>query len=187
MTFSLSDTQKKKLLKLARQSIAFGLENGKPLQPSADHDFSLTSNGACFVTLTINGELRGCIGSLEARQPLVEDVCQNAFSSAFQDSRFPPLREEEFPEVHIEISVLTPLEEMEFTSEENLLQQIVPFEDGLVLQEGRRRGTFLPLVWDKLPDRGSFWSQLKLKAGLPPDYWSGSMRCFRYRTMVFEE
>lgn len=185
--FHLNQHQQAELLSLARQSIEYGVSQGVPLSIPDSDDSLLKENGACFVTLTIGGELRGCIGSLEARRPLIADVCENAFAAALRDPRFVPVSQQELAQLHIEISVLGPLQEMQFRDEEDLLEQIVPFEDGLVLQEGGRSGTFLPLVWDKLPDKQSFFSQLKLKAGLPPHYWSDTLRCFRYKTFVFEE
>lgn len=184
----LPDAEQRQLLALARRSIEHGLRTGEALPVKLrELSPSLSECGACFVTLTINGELRGCIGTLEAHRPLAEDVSENAFASAFGDPRFPPLSEREFNTVHIEISVLTPPQEMHFTSEADLLQQIVPFEDGLVLQDGYRRGTFLPLVWQQLPDKKQFFTQLKRKAGLPAHHWSDNLRCYRYHTQVFEE
>ncbi len=189
--FQLTLSQQDLLLKLARQSIAHGLKTGRPLLPTATEDKQLQVPGACFVTLTMRdgerSELRGCIGSLEARRPLWMDVCENAFAAAFRDPRFPPLSEAEFSRVHLEISVLSPLQEMQFSSEADLLRQIVPFRDGLVLEEQGQRGTFLPLVWDQLTDKNLFLAQLKRKAGLPTHYWSDTLRCYRYHTFVFEE
>lgn len=188
MTDSLfTVAQQHALLTLARQSIEHGLRHGHALPAPADADPRLKQRGACFVTLTRHGQLRGCIGSLEARRPLIEDVCENAFASAFQDPRFPPLRDPEVTDIHIEISVLTPLEAIHFDSEADLLQQIVPFKDGLVLEDQGHRGTFLPLVWEQLPDKQNFWIQLKRKAGLPAHHWSNTLRCYRYHTIVMEE
>ena len=160
---------------------------GKAYNPPAVADTQLLEEGAAFVTLHKHGELRGCIGSLEAYQPLIEDVAENARSAALRDPRFPPVTPDEVAAIHIEISVLTKPEPMYFKSEDDLLEQIQPYEDGLVLQEGRRRGTFLPLVWQQLPDKKEFLMHLKHKAGLPVDYWSESVRVYRYRTQVFEE
>ena len=186
-TFSLSKTQQQQLLSLARASIAHGLKHGKPLRSTTPEDNKLQQDGACFVTLTIDGELRGCIGSLEAHRPLWQDVAENAFASAFRDPRFPPLSAVELEPIHIEISVLTPLEEISFRSEQNLLAQIVPGVDGLVLEDKGYRGTFWPLVWQQLPDKQQFFAQLKRKAGMPAHYWSDTVRCYRYHTLVFEE
>ncbi len=148
--------------------------------PSVDLPDELQEKRATFVTLEIHGRLRGCIGRLEACRPLAEDVAANAVSAAFDDPRFPPLSKEEFEKLDLHISILSPPEEMQFESEADALAQIRPGIDGLILQEGGRRGTFLPSVWEQLPDRDTFWAHLKMKAGLPADYWSDSIRLFRY-------
>lgn len=135
---------------------------------------------ATFVTLTLGGRLRGCIGTLEAWRPLIEDVAANARAAAFDDPRFPPLTPAEFKKLEIHISILSPAEELTFSSEADLLRQIRPGTDGLILQAGSRRGTFLPSVWAELPEKELFWAHLKLKAGLPADYWSDRWRVFRY-------
>ena len=140
----------------------------------------LEEERATFVTLTIDGSLRGCIGRLEACRSLAEDVAENAVSAAFHDPRFPPLSRDEFDRLNISISILSQPEEMLFASEHDLLSQIRPRTDGLILQEGERRGTFLPSVWAELPDQELFFEHLKLKAGLPAGYWSDTLRVFRY-------
>ena len=145
----------------------------------------LMDERATFVTLTISGHLRGCIGMLEACRPLAEDVAANACAAAFEDPRFDPLTKKEFEKIEIHISVLSPPEELTFSSEEDVLSQIRPGIDGLILQEGFRRGTFLPSVWEELPEKELFWAHLKRKAGLPTDYWSATLRVFRYTTEYF--
>ena len=140
----------------------------------------LKEERATFVTLTLDGNLRGCIGMLEACRPLAEDVAKNAVSAAFCDPRFPPLSREEFDDLKISISVLSPPEEMAFSDEADLLEQIRPGVDGLVLQEGFRKGTFLPSVWEELPDKEIFFEHLKLKTRLPAGYWSDTLRVSRY-------
>jgi len=145
----------------------------------------LKEERATFVTLTIAGALRGCIGMLEACRPLVEDVVENARAAAFGDPRFEPLSKEEFDQLEIHISVLSPPEEMNFSSEADLLAQIRPGEDGLILQEGGRRGTFLPSVWEELPDKELFLMHLKMKAGLPNTYWSDTLLVSRYTAEYF--
>jgi uncharacterized protein len=147
----------------------------------------LREERATFVTLTMDGALRGCIGMLEACRPLAEDVAENAKAAAFRDPRFPPLSEEEFEKIDIHISVLSPPEEITFSSEAGLLEQIRPGTDGLILQEGSRRGTFLPSVWEELPDKEQFLTHLKMKAGLPGSYWSGTLRVFRYTAEYFPD
>ena len=185
---SLNGQQRLTLLEVARQSIAHGLRTGWPprVDPT-DYEPALQVKRAAFVTLNKGGRLRGCIGHLEAIQPLVTDVAENAFAAAFRDPRFPPVTAGEFDALEIHISVLSPPEPVDFTSEADLLRQIRPGIDGLILEEGPYRGTFLPSVWEQLPDRHQFLAQLKLKAGLPPDYWSDSIKVFRYATESFSE
>jgi AmmeMemoRadiSam system protein A len=148
--------------------------------PSIGNDPELKEKRATFVTLTIDGDLRGCIGMLDACRPLAEDVAQNAVSAAFHDPRFPPLSRDEFDDLKISISVLSPPQEMTFSSEADLLEQIRPSVDGLILQEGFRKGTFLPSVWEELPEKEMFFEHLKLKAGLPAGYWSDTLCVSRY-------
>jgi AmmeMemoRadiSam system protein A len=179
--------QRKKLLQVARDSLAWGINKGvsKPVDVE-QFESELQQPAACFVTLHRNDQLRGCIGSLEARRPLVEDVSKNAFAAGFQDPRFPALQEYELDQLDLSISVLTPAQEMHFTSQQDLIKQLKPGIDGLILEEGQRRGTFLPSVWEQLPDPEQFLHHLKLKAGLPVDYWSDKLRVFRYTTESFE-
>ena len=168
-----STEQKKTLLRIARCAI----ERTKIPETSEPE---LMEHRATFVTLESGGQLRGCIGMLEAFRPLAEDVAENAFAAAFHDPRFPPVSPAELDELYISISVLSPPEEMVFSSEKDLLEQIRPGIDGLILQEGFHKGTFLPSVWEQLPETEVFFGQLKLKAGLSPSYWSDSLRVFRY-------
>jgi len=155
--------------------------------PPGEFPVELKEERATFVTLTIDGHLRGCIGMLEACRPLAEDVAENAVSAAFHDPRFPPLSQEEFDDLKISISVLSPPQEMNFSSEADLVSQIRPGVDGLILQEGFRRGTFLPSVWEELSEGEMFFKHLKLKAGLSAGYWSDTLRVFRYTTEYIQE
>jgi AmmeMemoRadiSam system protein A len=175
------------LLAVARDSIRHGLRTGRPLvvRPE-DFPEKLREPGASFVTLHRGGRLRGCIGTLEAWRPLVTDVAENAFAAAFRDPRFMPLQPEELDDLHIHISVLGKPEPLVFDSEEDLLRQLRPGRDGLILQDGARKGTFLPSVWEELPDPRQFLAHLKLKAGLSPDHWSDSLRVWRYGTESFD-
>jgi len=147
----------------------------------------LSEKGASFVTLRIGGDLRGCIGSLVAYQPLKDDVRQNARAAAFEDPRFYPLSVREFEQVHIEVSVLSAPEPMPFSSREDALAKLRPGVDGVILSAGRHRATFLPQVWDELPDKEEFISHLLMKAGLPPTFWDDSVRIERYTVTAFEE
>ncbi len=181
-----SDHQKACLLRLAEASIRHGLSRGLPLVvTSGDYDPLLAEPGACFVTLHRSGNLRGCIGSLEARRPLATDVAENAFAAAFRDPRFPPLSEREWDGLEIDISVLTRPEAFPVDSEQDLLVNLSPGVDGLVLEERGHRATFLPAVWDSLPEPRAFLDHLRLKAGLPPGYWSDTIQFSRYRTESF--
>ena len=180
---SLNKEHQQRLLELAKNSIQHGLQTGRPLKINlADFPFELTEHRATFVTLQKHHQLRGCIGMLEAVRPMAEDIAENAFLAAFKDPRFPPLADDEFGELAIHLSILTPAEPVSFTSEQNLITQLQPGIDGLILEEGRRRGTFLPSVWEQLPEPEEFLRHLKQKAGLAADYWSENIRIYRYRT-----
>ncbi len=185
---TLNTQQRQVLLQTARDSIRTGLEKGHPLQVNpADFETALQVKRATFVTLNKEGALRGCIGHLEAIQPLIKDVAENAFGAAFRDNRFPPLSDNEFAQLQIHISVLSPPEPLSFASEEDLLQQIRPGIDGLIMQDGYYRGTFLLSVWEQLPTREEFLAHLKIKSGLPANYWSDSLKVSRYTTESFGE
>jgi AmmeMemoRadiSam system protein A len=169
------------LLALARASVAHGLGHGTPLavDPGALAP-PLREALACFVTLRRGGELRGCVGHLEACLPLAVAVAENAFRAAFEDTRFAPLREEELADLEVHVSVLSPTEPLPVGSEEDLLRALRPRVDGLVLHTGTRAATFLPAVWDQLPEASSFVRALKRKIGLPEDAWAPGWRCERF-------
>jgi AmmeMemoRadiSam system protein A len=184
----LTATDKQTLLDLARDSIQHGLETGQPLSVKlADYSSALQANGAAFVTLHLQQKLRGCIGSLQAYRPLLVDVAEHAFDAAFKDPRFSPLTRAEFTPLHIHIEVLNPAESMVFSSEQDLLEQLRPGIDGLILSENFHKGTFLPTVWESLPSPRHFLNHLKQKAGLPEHYWSDSIQVERYTTEGFSE
>ncbi len=180
-------TENRHLLRdLAYKSIKHGLETGKALEIDiAQYPAELQAKKATFVTLHRNGELRGCIGILKPVRPLAEDVAYNAWAAAFTDSRFIPLSADELDDLDIHISILGTPEEMDFTSEASLVKQIRPGIDGLILEEGFNKGTFLPSVWESLTDSHTFLSHLKLKAGLPADYWSDNIKIMRYTVEEF--
>ena len=179
----LASTQADTLLSVARESIARGLKTGKPLAVRvSDYDQALEAVRASFVTLTIGGTLRGCIGSLEAKLPLVEDVAQHAFAAAFQDPRFPRLTESEFTQLDVHISILTPSEPVAFADEPDLLRQLRPRIDGLIIAKGGRRATFLPSVWESLPDPAEFLAHLKRKAGIADGDAAEPLKAWRYTT-----
>lgn len=182
----LSPADRKQLLDIAHRSIQHGLEHGDPLKVDLQTLTPvLREPGASFVTLERHGQLRGCIGTLEAHQPLASDVAQNAFQSAFRDPRFPPLSKSELAGLDIHISVLSKPEPMQFSSEVDFIRQLRPGVDGVILAEGWHRGTFLPAVWEDLPEPEDFVRHLKLKAGLPPDYWSNTIKAYRYTAEYF--
>lgn len=143
--------------------------------------------GATFVTLTRHGDLRGCIGALEAYRPLREDVCQNALAAAFHDPRFPPLENQELTDLNVEVSLLSSQQEMTFTDEADALKQLRPNIDGVVFKYGPYRSTFLPQVWEQLPTPRTFMSHLKHKAGLAEDFWSPEVRLYRYTVDKWKE
>ena len=176
------------LIDVARRSIESGLDSGRPLvvTPSEFHR-DLKAVRASFVTLQIHEQLRGCIGHLAAVQPLVVDVAENAFAAAFRDPRFTPLTRVEWPNVELHLSILTPPERLVVDDEAELIAQIRPGEDGLILQDGANRGTFLPSVWDSLPEPVDFLMHLKSKAGLAANHWSDTIQVYRYRTESFGE
>jgi len=183
----LNDAQKTILKSLAEYTLRYAVDHdGKePKISIADYPESLTQPAASFITLEKHGKLRGCIGNLEAIFPLVNDVVKNTVAAAFSDPRFEPLQKNELADIRLSISVLSAPQAMYFKDQNDLLQQLRKDEDGLILQERHYRATFLPSVWQQLPDKLSFLEHLKQKAGLTPDYWSDSIRCWRYTTDYF--
>ena len=182
----LSQEYREILHEVARRSIETGVaENRAPLIDLATFPSALHARAASFITLHHHGLLRGCIGTLEPRRSMVEDVNQNAYSAAFLDRRFDPLSDDELDGLSIHISILGKTEPMAFSDKHDLLQQLQPGTDGLVLACPGHRATFLPAVWESLPDPAEFLSHLMLKAGLPADYWSDNIRVERYRVEEF--
>lgn len=187
-SIDLSEAERRRLLDLARRSIFHRLESGRPWRPRPeDYPESLRRPGATFVTLKRGGALRGCIGTLEAHQPLVLDVAEHAQAAAFSDPRFPPLGAEELDDLELSISLLGEPEPMGFTDEADLIRQLRPGRDGLILQEGGHKGTFLPSVWESLPEPAQFLRELKRKAGLPPDHWSPGLKVWRYEAEYLDD
>jgi len=180
----MPDDRGRIMLAIARAAISSSL--GKSLAADESAPW-LSEPGACFVTLTINGELRGCIGSLEPCRPLLQDLKQNALAAAFRDPRFPPLSERELESVRVEVSLLSPVAPLAFRDEADALAQLRLGVDGVILEYGRNRGTFLPQVWEQLPTPREFFRHLKMKAGLHPNFWADGVRLSRYTVEKFKE
>jgi uncharacterized protein len=189
---SLATPERRELLALARASIDSALSNGRAggeLVPFTAESMQpgLTVRRSSFVTLRRGEELRGCCGTLDAPRPLAEDVWRNAWAAAFSDYRFPPLTAAEWPHMNVHLSLLTTPEPLAVTSEAHLLALLRPSIDGLILESDIGRATFLPAVWEQLPDPAQFVRHLKMKAGWPATYWSSRVRAFRYGTESFGE
>jgi len=185
----LSGSEKALLLSLARQSIVSCLDN-QPLPKIDSQNLTpiLQQEGASFVTLTINGYLRGCVGALEPYQSLADDVREHAIAAAFQDYRFPPVQKNEINDIQIEISYLTRPVKMNYGQSSELLTILRPHIDGVVIRDGMNRATFLPQVWEKIPDAEEFLEQLCMKMGSPPDLWRRKkLEVFTYQVEEFHE
>lgn len=184
MHTDLNTDQGRILLPIARSAIARLL--GKTVAANEEGTW-LRERGACFVTLTQNGQLRGCIGTLEAHRPLLQDVKANAEAAAFQDPRFTPLQPAELDTTEVEVSLLSAMQDMNFGSESEALAQLRPEVDGIVFEYGRYRSTFLPQVWEQLADPAEFMAHLKHKAGLSPSFWAKEVKLSRYTVSKWRE
>jgi len=172
MANALTTEEKQVLLRLARSAVECAVRGGD--LPQVDLEAvppHLREPGASFVTLTIQGELRGCIGSLEPSEPLALDVRERAVAAALEDPRFMPVRPEELGRIEIEISRLTLPTDLEYSDATDLVKKLRPHVDGVILRDGRHRATFLPQVWEKIPDTAAFLDQLCAKMGVMPDTW----------------
>lgn len=175
------------LLQLARLAIGAELGVACPLPGRQEEHPWLTQPGACFVTLTKAGHLRGCFGSLEAYRALADDVHANAQAAAFLDRRYKPLTQEEFGLIDIEVAVLTPATPLQFDSEAAALAQLRPGRDGVILELRDQRVTLLPQVWRDLPEPEDFMAALKRKAGLAADAWDATLRLSCYQAQQWQE
>lgn len=172
---------KKVLLETARHAIQYGLlYNKAPTMELEKYSPKIQAHGASFVTLKETNQLRGCIGTLDAYRPLIQDIAENAYAAAFKDPRFPAVKHIEEPLIHISVSILSAAEEITFKSEKDLLEQLRPNQDGLILKYKKNKGTFLPSVWKQLNTPTSFLNQLKLKAGLAENFWHDEIQISRY-------
>ena len=178
------DVRGEVLLPIARAAIARVLKVPHTADESAPW---LAEHGACFVTLTQSGELRGCIGSLQAHRSLLDDVKSNAVSAALRDPRFAPLSAEEFDITTVEVSLLSATQPMVVRDEADALAQLRPHVDGVIFEYGHYRSTFLPQVWEQLPSPQAFLMNLRRKAGLPPDFWEAGIRLSRYTVSKWRE
>ncbi|MEM7686482.1 MAG: AmmeMemoRadiSam system protein B [Pseudomonadota bacterium] len=187
VTARLAPPHRAEALSIAAKAMISRARNGKaPVINLENFPVPLRSVAPAFVTLTLEDRLRGCIGSLTAHQPLAQDILTNAVKAGFEDPRFTPVTEDEIRASEIEVAVLSHPAPMAFTSQDDLLSQLVPGRDGLILQSGRNRGTFLPKVWESLDTPEKFFCGLKVKAGLPRDHWSPDVRVLRYVTEAFK-
>ncbi len=187
-SIKLRASEREQLLQIARQSIRNGLYGGDALEVAL-HELSdaLTARLGVFVTLMQQDNLRGCIGSMHSSEPLAQSVAESAHGAAFNDTRFPQLAEHELDQVRIEVSILSPMEPLTSPNRSDLLATLRPDVDGLLLQDRHYRSTFLPKVWEQLPDPEEFLNHLLVKAGLPTDHWSTTIQFFRYHTVSFQE
>ncbi len=189
MTDQLTDGEKQTLLRLAREAMECAVR-GQVLPPLDIKSLTplLQANGSSFVTLTIDDDLRGCIGALEAYQPLAEDVREHAVSAALHDPRFPPVRENELNRIKLEVSRLTAPHLLEYSSSEDLLKKLNPHVDGVILRDNFRRATFLPQVWEKIPDPAEFLSHLCQKMGVRANTWrEAKLQVYVYQVEEFHE
>ncbi len=185
----LSEIDKKELLKIAREAITRAVRNEQLKKIKLqEHSQLLRDPGASFVTLTMCEKLRGCIGVLEAYQPLISDVQEHAVAAAMADYRFPDVREEELQQINIEISRLTPVHLMDYSTHKDLVSKLQVNVDGVLIKAGGRKATFLPQVWEKVPDPEQFLSQLCLKMGAQPDLWRRKqLQVYTYQVEKFKE
>ena len=189
MTKHLEQTEQALLLQIAREALTLSVQ-GRALPPLdlANLPQPLQKDGASFVTLTEGGQLRGCIGALEAYQPLALDVQEHAMAAALQDYRFPQVRPDELGRIEIEISVLTPRTELDYETPEDLIQKLRPNVDGVVLQDSFRKATFLPQVWEQLPQPEQFLAHLCQKMGAASNLWQKKhLTVFTYQVQEFHE
>lgn len=189
MTRELTLDDRRLLLQIARDAVSRELQGERRRRLDlSEYSPRLRELGACFVTLTKKGDLRGCVGSIEAAQPLVLDVQDRSLAAAFGDPRFPPLSEQELAEVEIEISILTPPRRLQYHDPGDLPGLLRPGVDGVILSHQFRRATFLPQVWEKLPEPEIFLGRLCQKMGMPPDAWKQSlMEVETYQAEKFRE
>lgn len=175
------------IMSATRKALEQVVQNKTYRPQGSEYEEHLFDRGASFVTLTQKGNLRGCVGSLYPRQAIVADVVANAQKAAREDSRFSPLTEEDLATTNITVSLLTDYEKIHYQDEADLVRQLRPHIDGVVIRDGNRQGLFLPSVWEQISDRQSFLNNLKLKAGMSPSFWSNDIQVYRFRTVEVKE
>lgn len=186
---SLSVAERTALLQVARETLTHAVK-GEQLPPLdlAAYPPRLREPRATFVTLTLDDQLRGCVGAIEPRRPLVEDVRENTIAAAFYDPRFPPVSVDELEGIAIELSILSPLKPLAYEKPHDLLETLRPNIDGVLIRYGDLRATFLPKVWEKIPDPVTFLDHLCFKMGVSPDFWrTNHLEVFTYQTETFQE
>ncbi len=188
LCIDLSADEQARLLDIARQSIVRGLDSGAALRLEVTRlEARLRVDSAVFITLTLAGALRGCIGSLQPSAPLAQAVANSAFNAAFRDRRFAQVQAGEIEKIRIEVSVLSPMELIAVNSRQALLDDLRPEVDGLLMEDQGYRSTFLPKVWEKIATPNEFVGQLMQKAGLAAEHWSSTIRFYRYHSTSFGE
>ncbi len=185
-----TEEQRKKILSISRKTLEYYFSTGKKLEVSMEeiNDPALFEKRGTFVTLNRNGALRGCIGTILPIKPLILDVIDNTLNAAFRDPRFPPLEKWEMEDLEIEVSILTVPEKLEFSDLNDLLSKLKLGEDGVIIREGPYQATFLPQVWEELPDKEVFLAHLCAKAGLPPDSYKNpqNLEVYTYQVEIIK-
>jgi hypothetical protein len=186
----MNTAHQKTLLHIARKSIESRLNKTSfEIAPEIKSQPSFAEEKGCFVTLTQEGTLRGCIGNIDPVYPLAEAVQRNAISAAFHDPRFPPMSQNELQQTSIEISVLSVPVEVEYENPRDLIEKVTPHKDGVIFQFGSHTATFLPQVWGELPSHEEFFRHLSFKADLEPYFWKNNpaLQVYTYQVEKFEE
>ncbi|MFP3927322.1 MAG: AmmeMemoRadiSam system protein A [Desulfobacteraceae bacterium] len=188
-TKQLSEEEGRELIKLARNTIETHLMGrDAPAEKEMEASPKFSEKRGTFVTLTIDGALRGCIGHIAPQESILEGVKENALNAAFRDPRFRPLNREELDRIKVEVSILTEPQPLQYKDSADLLKQLQKDVDGVIIRKGRHQATFLPQVWEQLPNKEAFLEHLCLKAGLSPDAWRhGDLEVLTYQVQAFEE
>ncbi len=184
----ISEEEGNYLLSLAERAVDEYVREGRVFIPEhLEHDIA-KKKGASFVTLEKMGNLRGCIGSIIPHRELYIDIIENAIAAATKDPRFTPVTEDELKDINVKLSILSFPQKIYYSDYIDLLEKIEPFKDGLIIKYSSYQATFLPDVWEQIPDKDLFLSHLSYKAGLNPDFWkSGLLEVYRYRTKTFSK